>query len=136
MKAMLAVFMIITSLSVSAQGRSERGNGRIVLRDGNTTVRISVNDRDDLHFRVRMLEEAVRDLQAQVYDLRDVQRTRVITTHVCMMNTTFNGSFVGRASTRIEAEANVRNNCIRGGREAFCGSNRIACSIVEEVVNL
>lgn len=137
MKVLFALLMIATSITAFAQYRpspGRGGEGRIVLRDGNSTVRISVNDRSDMEMRMRLLEEAVRDLQAQVYDLRDEPRTRIISTQVCTMNTTFNGSYIGKASTQLEAEANARNSCIRGMREHFCSSNRVICQRVDEVV--
>lgn len=137
MKVLFALLMIVTAVTASAQSRPGRNDrdGRIILRDGNTTVRIGINDRSDTAIRIRLLEEAVRDLQAQVYDLRDEPRTQVVTMHVCTMNTTFNGSFIGKASSKIEAESITRNNCQRHGRESFCSSNRVTCERVDEVVN-
>jgi hypothetical protein len=137
MKALFALVLVVTSLAASAQNRDRRDDridGRIIFRDGRSTVRISVNERNDVNLRIRMLEEAVRDLQAQVYDLRDAEpRTRVVTTHVCSMTTTFNGSFIGKASTRIEAEAITRQNCTRT-RESFCASNSVRCEVIQEEV--
>jgi hypothetical protein len=135
MKALFALVLIVTSLSASAQNRrDDRLDGRIIFRDGRSTVRISINERQDTALRIRMLEEAVRDLQAQVYDLRDAEpRTRIVTTHVCSMTTTFNGTFIGKASTRIEAEAVTRQNCSRS-RESFCSSNTVRCETIQEEV--
>jgi hypothetical protein len=137
MKTLFAMILVVASLSASAQRNGGRNDGgRIVLRDGQTTVRIGINDNQELQHRVRLLEEAVRDLQAQVYDLRDAEpRTRVVTTHVCSMTTTFNGTFIGKASSRIEAEAISRQKCQTNGREHFCASNRVNCDqVTEEVV--
>ena len=125
--------MIVTSIAASAQYRPER-EGRIVLRDGNSTVRINVNERSAMEIRMRLLEEAVRDLQAQVYDLRDDARTREVVLNVCTMSTTFNGSFIGKASTPIEAEAQARNSCHASRREYFCDSNRVLCQRSIEVI--
>lgn len=135
MKALFALVLVVTSLAASAQSRrDDRLDGRIIFRDGRSTVRISINERNDVNLRIRMLEEAVRDLQAQVYDLRDAEpRTRIVTTHVCSMNTSFNGTFIGKASTRIEAEAVTRQNCSRS-RESFCSSNRVNCEVIQEEV--
>lgn len=136
MKALFALVLVVASLTASAQNRrnDDRLDGRIIFRDGRSTVRISVNERNDVNLRIRMLEEAVRDLQAQVYDLRDAEpRTRVVTTHVCSMTTSFNGTFIGKASTKIEAEAVTRQNCSRS-RESFCSSNRVNCEVIQEEV--
>lgn len=138
MKSFFALVLVAASLTASAQSRrdDDRLDGRIIFRDGRSTVRISINERRDLNLRIRLLEEAVRDLQAQVYDLRDSEpRTRIVTTHVCTMNTTFNGTFIGKATTKIEAEANARNNCTRQGRESFCASNRVICDVTQEEVS-
>lgn len=137
MKALLALIIITASLTASAQSR--RSEGRIDLSSGDSTIRISVgNDRDrDLQLtkRVRMLEEAVRDLQAQVYDLRDEpRRERTVTTVVCAMTTSFNGTFIGKASSQTEAEANVRRNCEKAG-VSFCYSYTPKCEKVVEYVN-
>ncbi len=116
-------------------GRGDgRHDGRIDLRNGQSTIRININERTSMEIRMRLMEEAVRDLQAQVYDLRDEPTTRVVSSYVCTMNTTFYGSYIGKAGTEIEATANARNSCIRGGREMFCSSNRVLCSRQDQVI--
>lgn len=130
MKVLLALMMIMTCLTASAQSR--RSEGRIDLRNGDSTVRISIgNDRADNYLlarRVRLLEEAVRDLQDQVYDLRenDVPRERSEKVVVCSLQTNFDGTFIGKASTRLEAEALARNNCQTAGA-SFCSSTEVKC---------
>src|SRR5665648_295931 len=111
MKILLALIVVLTSLSVSAQSRSNRTSPRMTLRDGHSIVRIVIDDREDLSHRVRRLEEAVMDLQDQVYDLRDQPRTRIVKTQVCTLKRTFHGTFIGKAQTQIEAEAIARNQC-------------------------
>jgi hypothetical protein len=136
MKTLMALIFLCSSLTSSAQrsGRNGGESGRIILRDGQTTVRISVNDNDQLHYRVRLLEEAVRDLQAQVYDLRDSeQRTRIVKSFVCSMVTSFNGTFIGKASSKIEAEAITRQKCGEA-RVIYCSSNVVKCEVVTEEV--
>ena len=126
MKVLFALLMIVTSMAASAQYRPER-EGRIILRDGNSTVRISVNERSAMEIRMRLLEEAVRDLQAQVYDLRDEPRTREVAIQICSLATSFNGTFIGKASTALEAEANARNSCHASRKEQFCNVLRVTC---------
>lgn len=143
MKAALALVLIVASLSSFAQSRGRNDNrndnrpveGQITMRDGRTTVRINVGEDDrDQNMRIRRLEQAVRDLQAQVYDLQDVQvQTRIQTTHVCSMVTPFTGTFVGKASTRIEAEAVTRQRC-QQGRGDFCSTNAVRCEVVQEEI--
>jgi hypothetical protein len=133
MKALLALIIITASLTASAQSRPE---GRIDLRSGESTIRISVgNDRDrDLQLtkRVRMLEEAVRDLQAQVYDLRDEPRTQMKVSYVCVLNAAFNEVFIGKATTQIEAKANAKRSCETGG--GLRCYNEVLCEQTEEVI--
>jgi hypothetical protein len=137
MKFLIALMMITTCLTASAQSR--RGEGRIEIGNGDSTVRISIgNDRDNNIFltrRVRLLEEAVRDLQDQVYDLRenDFPRERTETEVVCSLKTSFRGTYLGKASTRLEAEALARNACQRAGAP-FCSSEEVKCETRNVIV--
>jgi hypothetical protein len=137
MKVLLALMMVMTCLTASAQSR--RGEGRIDLRNGDSTVRISIgNDRDNSYLltrRVRLLEEAVRDLQDQVYDLRENERPRERSERVvvCSLKTSFRGTYIGKASTRLEAEALARNNCQRAGAP-FCSSEEVKCEARDVIV--
>lgn len=101
-------------------------------RDDRPVIRISVGqDRNqDVHRRIQRLEEAVRDLQDMVYDLQDDQRERVVREHVCVLKTTFDGSFIGKGSTRVEAQANAVTACKRG-RGSFCERTEQTCEIAE-----
>lgn len=132
MKLLFGLLLVATTLTATAQTRN-RDTGRIELGDGNTTVRISVNERQDLNLRVRMLEEAVRDLQAQVYDLRDQPRSRVVSSMVCALRTNFDGTFIGKASTRLEAESIARSKC-KDARASFCSSTEVQCEKQDEVI--
>lgn len=98
------------------------------------------NERDTdvrgMAHRMAKLERAVRELQNRVYDLEDDARPieREVKVVTCVMNTTFNGAFIGKSSTEIEARANTINNCKKGGREAFCSTNQIKCETSVEIV--
>jgi hypothetical protein len=126
MKALLALIILTVSVTSFAQSRNTR---RIPLNDGRSTVLITIDDRQDLNLRVRLLEEAVRDLQAQVYDLQDQPR-RVSTIHVCALKTSWNGTLIGKASTKLEADADVRNKCNKAGL-FFCDSAPVTCEVQE-----
>ena len=124
-KTMMLVFaLMLTTMSLGAFARDDR-----------PMIRISVTqDRNqDLHKRIQRLEEAVRDLQDMVYDLQDDRRDRVVREHVCVLKTSFDGSFIGRGSTKIEAEANAVSACKRS-RASFCESVKQTCDISEVVV--
>jgi hypothetical protein len=136
MKFMIALIVLVSSVSTFAQSRNS--DGRVEIGGGRSTVRIVVgNDRQDANQndRIRRLEQAVRDLQDQVFDLRDQPQTTIVRTNVCSLKTTFDGTFIGKASTRTEAEAQVRNKCESAGA-AFCSSTKVNCEIVEEVVSV
>lgn len=132
MKALFALLLVVTSLAASAQRRDDRLDGRIIFRDGRSTVRISINERSDMALRIRMLEEAVRDLQAQVYDLRDSEpRTRTVV--VCTLRSSFGENYIGKASSQTEAEYNARKSCENKNHSMHC-SNRASCERIEEVI--
>lgn len=127
-KTMMIVFaLMMTAMSLSAVARDYRDS-----RDDRPVVRISVGqDRNqDTHRRIQRLEEAVRDLQDMVYDLQDDRRDRVITEHVCALKTNFQGTFIGKGSTKTEAQANAVNACKRSGA-AFCESTQQQCEKTE-----
>lgn len=117
---MMTLLMAVSSLSAFARND----------RDDRPIIRISVGqDRNqDAHKRIQRLEEAVRDLQDMVYDLQDDRRDRVINEHVCVLKTNFDGSFIGKGSTKIEAEANAVAACRRGGA-AFCERTKQNCEV-------
>ncbi|WPU64733.1 hypothetical protein [Peredibacter starrii] len=143
----LVLSVVLSSLSAFAQSRRDdrrddrKDGGTVVLRDGRSIVRIEVgDDRDDRDtlMRVRRLEQAVRDLQDKVYELQanSAPRTRIVTTHVCSVTTNFDGTFVGKASTRVEAEALARQKC-QNQRVAFCTNANVTparCEVVQEEV--
>jgi len=135
MKTLIAMLVLVTATTSFAQSR--RDNGRIEIGNGRSTVRITVNDRVDSNQneRIRRLEEAVRDLQNQVYDLRDQPQTTIVRMNVCSLKSTFDGTFIGKASTRIEAEAEARNKCERA-RVNFCSTTRVNCEVVDELVTI
>ena len=144
--SVLLLAIVLSSVSAFAQrndrdprnNNNNNGRGTVVLRDGRSVVRIEVGENNDREtaLRLRRLEQAVRDLQEQVYDLRDSEpRTRIVTTHVCSMTTSFDGTFVGKASSKIEAEALTRQKC-QNARVAFCSSTVVRCEVVQEEVSL
>jgi hypothetical protein len=94
---------------------------------------VNLGENEAIEQRLRNLEAAVRDLQDQVYDLRMPRQGRVVTSVVCSLKTAFDGTFVGKASTKIEAEAIARNKC-EAARASFCNSTKFNCETVQEEV--
>lgn len=120
-KMMIALAIMTTTLSFAASAKDERP----VIR-----ITVGQDKNQDTHRRIQRLEEAVRDLQDMVYDLQDDRRDRVITEYVCVIKTNFDGSFVGRGPTKIEAQANAVAAC-KKGRASFCESTQQSCEVTE-----
>ena len=86
--------------------------------------------------RVVRLERAVRELQNRVYDLEDSSRTsrREVTIYTCTLPTSFEGTFIGKATTLAEARAITVNQCNQGGGFP-CRDGRIeTCEKSSEVI--
>lgn len=137
-KLIVLGLLALTALSTAYAQRVD-ADGRFRTRDGQSIIRISVGDSRsdrDLANRVRRLEQAVMDMQNRIYDLEasDTPRTRPVDIFVCSLKTSFDGTFIGKANTKTEAEAITRNNCERGGG-SFCSSARVTCERTVEYVN-
>lgn len=127
MKSAFAVLALII-LSTSAFAQRRGGDDEVVLRDGRRIIRIDVgDDRDerDMLRRVRRLEQAVRDLQEQVYQLQAAPvRT---TSHVCSATVFSIGMVIGRGPTQTEARASAMQECERRGGSIFCRPDELRC---------
>ncbi len=123
--------LFILALAFISTASFAQDFGNLTLNDGKTIFRISVgNERDtdsrSQSQRIARLERAVRELQNRVYDLEDSSRPsgREVTTYTCTLPTSFNGVFIGKASTVAEARAMASNNCSASGA-MFCDDHRI-----------
>lgn len=133
MKRVITLVSLLSLFAISsASARPLDVGGMITLRDGGNVVRISVgeeerNDRRSMARRIKRLERAVRALQNRVYDLEDDANTapREVTVHTCSLPTSFDGVFIGKGPTEIEARANAVNACELGGGFP-CGENRVS----------
>lgn len=136
MKTKIFGILLLLGLSFEAFSQS-RSSGRTTLRDGTSIVRIEVGTSDrDQAIRIRNLEQAVRDLQYRIYDLElndSVNRTRTVEMYVCSLKTSFNGVFVGKATTQTEAQAQAINSCQRA-KASFCTSTRVDCERTVEQI--
>ena len=142
MKNLLSLaFLMVALMSVSAfaQNRSDRNDNRrnnVTLRDGRTILRIDIgDDRDDreMLMRVRRLEEAVRDLQDQVYQLAVTPRSRTV--YTCSGDMFSIGQVSGSGQSVTEAVVNAMADCQRknGGRSSmFCKDKDLTCFTREE----
>lgn len=141
MKNLLSLaFLMVALMSVSAfaQSRGDRDNGRnnVTLRDGRTILRIDIgDDRDEreMLLRVRRLEEAVRDLQDQVYQLATTPRVRTV--HTCSGDMFSIGRVSGSGQSRAEAIIKAMEDCQRqngGSSSMFCKERDLSCFTREE----
>lgn len=138
MKKIILTFLLVASSLVSAQ--SLPAEKRVSIGKGLSTIQIQVNGRSnsfyDQEMRIRWLEEAVRDLQNQVFNLnfqQQIPQTKVITTYVCSLTTNFDGTFMGKAKSQVEASAIALQNCEKA-RASFCSRVPIKCDKTEELV--
>lgn len=118
----------MTLLMATSAFAQTRNSGDLVLRDGRTTVRINVgSDRDerDQLMRIRRLEQAVRDLQDQVYQLQSTPSRREIV--VCSATFFSAGSMTSRGNTELEARADLKRQCERRTSAMFCNDSDIQC---------
>lgn len=139
MKKSLVLF---TLALISTSTFAKDYTGGMSLRDGSRIIRIDIGKENDsdtrqLSKRVLQLERAVRELQNRVYDIEEDSRPsyREVKVVTCVLPTSFNGTFIGKASTEVEARALAVNNC-KKGRGSFCNDNSITrCETSTEVVN-
>jgi hypothetical protein len=141
MKSLLVLLAL--TLTTSAFARDNIRDGRLVTNSGGTIIRIEVGNERDTDSRATMkrmvqLERAVRELQNRVYDLEDDARpqTREQKVVTCALRTSFNGTFIGKATTKLEAQSIAIQQCERA-QASFCDFNlsqRLTCEESIEVV--
>jgi hypothetical protein len=90
-----------------------------------------VSENMDLHRRVRQLEMAVQQLQQQVYDLGSRSRNEPAPVqqgkkYACSLSTSFNGTFLGTGTTKLEATVQAVQKCKASGAP-FCHENDAKC---------
>lgn len=78
--------------------------------------------------RLRRLEMAVRELQGEVWELRRDNERLKAKQHrfACYIQTPFDGTFLGRGATRIEATALALNQC-EAKAQSWCKEQRVKC---------
>lgn len=147
MKALMSAMVLMVSLSSFAQTSSERSGGfrnntpstsesRIDIGGGRSTLRINVynNNELDQNIRIRRLEQAVMDLQNQVYDIREQQQPVVIRVTQVTIRTIQDMPFVGEGNSESQAEMNARSAC-NAARAPFCSTARVTrVETVDKVV--
>ena len=138
MKSLIVLWAL--TISVTAMAKDDRG-GRYTKNDGSTIIRIEVGSEGDtdsrnMNRRMVQLERAVRELQNRVYDLEDDSRsqTREVRIFTCVIPTPFEGTFIGKGTTELEAKAEAAKACEKSG-SLSCNINRIKnCESAIEIV--
>lgn len=117
MKAFIASVLLMSSVTTFAQQ-----NG------GNypTNVWVDLNNTKELEYRVQLLEQAVRNLQAQINNQRYNEPRQRQVIHVCSFITA-NGVFSGEGKTEPQARAQAISQCIQNGRDYNCDKIRQTC---------
>jgi|GEM_PF-6032921 len=130
---LISIFFLLSSLSSFAQIQQRRPAPAPDYGRGPGT------EISDLQYRVRTLEAVVQELQYQLRELqnqgprgpRGPQRPEPRIINVCVLKTNFDGTFIGKSVSRLEAETIARNECERA-RASFCGSTQVKCEEVRE----
>ena len=142
----ILALLLLSTAAFSRDERDQRGQGReargeISLNDGKNILRIDIgNDRDegrDLTQRIIRLERAVRELQNRVYDLEDdAKPSRQVKVTTCILQTPFDGVFIGKGVNEIEARANAVRQCSPKVSFVFCSEDKIKkCEETLETIN-
>lgn len=120
----MMVLLAIGSTSAFAQ-TGVKVDGTIVIGDLDNKIKITVgtheNERDS--DRIDRLERAVEDLQRKLYRGGKVQRGGQWVCAVKSTSPLIGGvkTFLGKATTRIEAEMHARNKCLEEeSLEMYC----------------
>lgn len=82
----------------------------------------------ELRRRVRNLEEAVRQMQADIdlLLLENQKLKQANAQYACYIKTPFDGTFLGRGSTLIEATAEALNQCEQKAM-SWCQERKVKC---------
>lgn len=80
----------------------------------------------ELRSRVASLEAAVQQLQTAVFDSNgQVQQKK---TYTCYINTTFDGTFLGKGESEVEAKAKALRACNQKTKNsATCRNTKVEC---------
>lgn len=145
MKLVLLALTLLISAESFAQGRprpvnpDRNGDGitDFRTRDGRRVVRIRVGDEDErddrvMRRRLRMLEEAVADLQAKVYELETtpvVVAQRPLTFCTGKMHPNY-APFESTKEIELAARSEVMSKCASAGLTMWCNESKIKCQTI------
>ena len=143
----IAIMSIFPTAQLDARGDHKHHNRhknqhtvRIEIGEGEGNYRIKDIERRgfnhkahryynrDLRRRLRTLEEVVNRLQDEVDDLRRENRSLRSrdANFACYIKTPFDGTFLGKGSTLIEATAQALNRCEKKAT-SWCNERKVKC---------
>ncbi len=80
-----------------------------------------------LRRRMRQLELAVRQLQDEVFILRESQHSRLVLHYSCILDAGHHGFYLGKASTRNEAKVLAYQKCSQKKGDFWCSGKPMTC---------
>jgi hypothetical protein len=128
-KMILVLSLLVSQLTLAQTAVNVNVNGTIQLGNGQSTVGISVGSSNattnQLTQRVLLLEQAVRDLQIQVYNLTLNDLPTTADLFECSVSA-FGKTYFGEGDTENLARSNARKACLAKESDMFCRD--IKCS--------
>lgn len=88
----------------------------------------------ELRRRIHRLEQAMRQMQDQIYRLEDASARPILAVntppmqnHTCYIKTTFKGTQIGKGTSEMEARANAMKACDDAGGGFSCDDENVKC---------
>lgn len=128
---------LLISLPWAAQAKKNSFEfGKIVLieipdekeDDDDNEVKANKQTIRKMKKRLRKLERAVRQLQERVFDLEDAQKNKKPEkNYTCYINTPFDGTFIGKGTSQVEARGQAMQKCMGKAGSTFCSERNLKC---------
>lgn len=98
---------------------------QIYLRDRDYKKRYYRNLKEQRQ-RIRVLEQAVLQLQSEISLLRQDRQVAEVPRHVCYLSTMMQGTFIGKGFSLTEARAETIKAC-QGSGSLSCNERQLKC---------
>lgn len=105
--------------------------GQVIdLANGKTTIAVTIGEpqanTQELIQRILFLEQAVMDLQAEVYNLRMSQKTLPSNKWECSVEA-FGKVYFGKGNSMNQAKNESKKNCLKDNSAMFCEDEDVSC---------
>ncbi len=128
---MKGLLLMLTMVLTQAAYAQSQGGGYITIGEGRTTIGIRIGSDNSNHTeliqRTLRLEQAVRDLQIQVYNLSQQDIPANESLFECELFA-FSTRYAAEADTQAMASSQARNACLAENHEMHCRRNNIVCT--------